>query len=174
MSKSTFTLDYDCLDCLSELTDEQAGIVFKGIKEIQLNKYFKLKDYRLNMTLMFFKYKMDLIPHIKNQDFDNYDNYLKSSQWSDLRKKFYKHNESECQCCDDKTFLKNKRETHHWFYPHSFEYDRTSNLVCLCSRCHSFAHKTFPAKSWRGKWMNIVSFIIELRTAFEELEVGNE
>ena len=65
----------------------------------------------------------------------NYQDYLKSNHWKELRAKKYKK-KRKCAICR----YKNNLETHHFEYKNLYDVD-TDSLRVLCRGCHSLIHR---------------------------------
>lgn len=66
-------------------------------------------------------------------DFASYDDYLRSSEWKELRKSAIKKSGGKCELCESSENL----QAHHRNYRHIDEPD----LVCLCADCHEKLHR---------------------------------
>lgn len=70
----------------------------------------------------------------------NYTQYLKSDHWIDLRGAKMLEANGMCKKCKCKSSL----QVHHLTYERK-GYERLSDLMVLCERCHEKAHNLFPA-----------------------------
>jgi hypothetical protein len=76
-NKKSFIIHWDSLDALNDLTDEQAGKLFKGIKELQNNINYNL-DGLLNAVLTTFRNQI-------RRDLQKYDNICKRNAANGLK-----------------------------------------------------------------------------------------
>jgi len=65
----------------------------------------------------------------------NYQEYLKSDRWKELRKKAWKRAKGKCEYCG-----KPAMACHHVTYPKRFEEDHIDNLIVTCKKCHELNH----------------------------------
>lgn len=86
----------------------------------------------------------------------NYDEYMKSPEWRDLRDQCKKNAKDKCEFCGSKAYT-----AHHVEYPKDFAEDEIGNLVAICKKCHRLAHGI------RGVEIDSLS-ISDLRTLFNE------
>jgi len=66
---------------------------------------------------------------------EKYYNYLQSPEWDEKRKAKLKEADFRCQLCN----AEDKLSVHHRTYERVFE-ELQSDLIALCSRCHSKYH----------------------------------
>lgn len=64
-----------------------------------------------------------------------YQDYLKSEQWKDLRAQVYQRAQSKCELCG-----RTAAAIHHIKYPKNYSEDSLGNLVAVCKRCHMKLH----------------------------------
>ena len=73
---------------------------------------------------------------------DNYKIYLKSKAWDETREKLFKKVGRQCVCGDSAT------QVHHKTYENLGKEDILTDLVGLCSDCHSNFHKLMGKEYW--------------------------
>ena len=66
---------------------------------------------------------------------ETYKKYLASDHWKALRKAAIERADSKCELCGS---LFN--EVHHIKYPNKLKYDKLSNLLVVCNKCHKKLH----------------------------------
>ena len=64
-----------------------------------------------------------------------YNEYLKSEEWKELRKKAIDRDDGKCVFCNRRF-----REVHHVTYPKRFSLDHIDNLLVVCEKCHRRLH----------------------------------
>ena len=64
-----------------------------------------------------------------------YQNYLNSKEWDDLRSRVHKRATGFCELCTE-----NAEATHHVKYPKNLKDDDRDNLVAVCKQCHDKLH----------------------------------
>lgn len=74
--------------------------------------------------------------------FESYSDYLKSEHWVSLRREVQKHWGGRCAMCYKKGFL----HVHHRTYERA-GHEHPTDLVGLCSTCHSLFHTKTPTFS---------------------------
>ena len=65
---------------------------------------------------------------------DNYDNYLKSKEWKEIRERIKERANGKCELCS--VSIGNKGHVHHTCYDNLFE-EKDEDLLYLCSACHN-------------------------------------
>jgi len=65
----------------------------------------------------------------------NYQDYIISQKWQDLRKAVLKRDKYQCQLCNSKKDL----QVHHKTYDR-FGYENLDDLITLCKVCHEKHH----------------------------------
>ena len=73
---------------------------------------------------------------------DHYEKYLNSKAWKDIREKFFEQVGQLCVCGDSAT------QVHHKTYENLGKEDILTDLVGLCSNCHSNFHKLMGKEYW--------------------------
>lgn len=80
----------------------------------------------------------------KKTTWDSYDDYLKSDQWAAIRDQVHTRDEY-CQVCGKtKEEIEEDELTincHHWRYSPDWSDDDMSNVVLVCSGCHTKIHE---------------------------------
>lgn len=92
-----------------------------------------------------------------------YQEYLKSDHWKDLRNK---KTNTRCAICASPV----KLETHHLIYKQLFDV-RTSDLRKLCRRCHYLTHQLFKEGKIKFRSANHNSRFTIVKTAVKK-ELG--
>lgn len=71
--------------------------------------------------------------------YEQYDNYMQSEQWKNLRQIRIRIDNGQCQMCGQKT---DKPQVHHMRYDHfGGNEDVWRDLVTLCPECHEAVHR---------------------------------
>jgi hypothetical protein len=65
----------------------------------------------------------------------NYQDYLNSDEWKELRAKAYSRANNRCELCAN-----DAQAVHHIQYPKDFKDDDTANLLVVCNICHDKLH----------------------------------
>jgi predicted HNH restriction endonuclease len=68
----------------------------------------------------------------------NYDKYLNSKHWKRTRYKAIKRADFKCSICGTRKDILN---VHHNNYNNVLYWEKSSDLICVCSRCHTVIHK---------------------------------
>lgn len=77
--------------------------------------------------------------------YKNYNDYLKSNLWIQIKDYFYKHYEGHRNVCEvtGKVFEKDELKNlhlHHFRYPKDWDNDSHKNLILICKDVHDFIH----------------------------------
>ncbi len=65
----------------------------------------------------------------------NYDEYMDSKEWEELRELASKRANKRCEFCTAPG-----HSVHHVKYPKSFSEDELDNVVVVCKKCHELSH----------------------------------
>ena len=73
--------------------------------------------------------------------YKNYDEYLRSPEWKAKALKRAEIDNYQCQMCGCKGTMSNKLECHHLSYRNIYRENIDTDLVTLCSTCHTDVHR---------------------------------
>lgn len=91
---------------------------------------------RCNRGMQGLRPKAEFDTIVKFLGFDNYDKYLKSSFWKEIRSRILARDDHKCQCCGAKTDV-----VHHTSYDFEvMEGHRDKDLISVCNDCHYRMH----------------------------------
>lgn len=89
------------------------------------------------------KYYQTDMTFLPNTLYDEYQSYLRSSKWRNLRKKAIKRDGHRCTHCG----YIGKLDVHHVHYAGIFEMDFSlDQLIAVCKECHADIHKELKEK----------------------------
>lgn len=71
----------------------------------------------------------------KKKEYPNYQAYLNSDAWKEIRNKRVKMDGYKCQVCGSSSNL----EVHHLTYEHKY-HENMDDLITLCDKCHRKVH----------------------------------
>jgi len=71
----------------------------------------------------------------------DYQSYLKSDVWLDLRQRTIARTEGHCEVCSWPFEMGGHVEVHHITYPDRWGHEEICDLAALCSGCHAAVHK---------------------------------
>lgn len=86
---------------------------------------------------------------LANNSHDNYEKYLKSKAWSEVRQKFFEQVGQQCICGDTAT------QVHHKTYDNIGKENLLTELAGLCDICHRNVHLS-RGKAYWNKFKNYV------------------
>ncbi len=107
----------------------------------------------------------------KDEKWNDYQEYLQSNNWRNLKEIFYKsfNNEVYCEICDT-DFEGKRKETHHFQYSKNWNDDSIDNLVCVCRDCHRLIHNEFTKEDWiMGRWENKYHFLYTVKSIYLDI-----
>jgi 5-methylcytosine-specific restriction endonuclease McrA len=67
----------------------------------------------------------------------NYDDYLKTKHWKRIKYKTMKRADYKCQVCGTRKY---SLEVHHNNYDNNLFWEKKSDLICVCAKCHRTIH----------------------------------
>lgn len=65
----------------------------------------------------------------------DYQDYLNSDEWKELRKQAYRRSKNRCELCNNTA-----HSVHHIKYPKHYSQDKLKNLLVVCDSCHNKLH----------------------------------
>jgi hypothetical protein len=73
------------------------------------------------------------------QEFKDYNDYLNSEKWKELREEALDRDFGFCKICLDKVAT----QVHHHKYPRDYNNDNINNLISVCESCHEKVHNLY-------------------------------
>lgn len=110
----------------------------------------------------------------------NYEEYISSSQWRQLRQQRLEHDGHRCQCCGDTEDL----EVHHKYdgppdyrYPKPLGEESVEDLLTLCHRCHEAITDSVRRRRYIGQAIEVqsvtrISSVSNRGLEYEAIEVS--
>jgi hypothetical protein len=96
--------------------------------------------------------------------FKNYQDYLKSDKWSEVKEDYANiNNHKYCALCESDEDLQH----HHFNYPKDWNDDSHENIIKICNDCHDLAHES------EHRNMTLIDFISEMSPAISERQHEN-
>lgn len=84
----------------------------------------------------------------RKKTYKDYYDYLKSDKWTEVRNQYddivFKDGIFSCGFCGSLE----KGDYHHFRYPKDWNNDEWSNIIHLCSECHTLVHTVFNKKQF--------------------------
>jgi len=77
----------------------------------------------------------------------NYHEYIKSSEWRQIRQRRLQFDLFKCRTCENEKRL----EVHHVHY-RNLGHENIEDLITLCKNCHYAITKSMRRKEKRGLW----------------------
>jgi hypothetical protein len=99
----------------------------------------------------------------------DYNEYLLSDEWQELREKAYKRSNNLCELCGAP-----KKAVHHLEYPKHFTDDKLSNVIVVCGVCHDKLHGIEQARQrqeevtlYKAALDNLFSALVDFATTIQ-------
>ena len=145
----SFILHNVNLQILDILTDEQAGLLFKAIRNFQLgNEQCTDEVTRLVLSPFLSQFKKDKKKSRRNEDHWNWKGGISSenailrnsAEYKEWRKSVFDRDNYTCQKCFTSGAVLNAHHIKHWAKYKDIRFDINNGLT-LCKPCHIEVHR---------------------------------
>lgn len=89
------------------------------------------------------------------QNYADYESFLASPEWQDIRDKVVARAAGRCQICNSSK----KIQVHHRSYHNAWGEEDLSDLIAMCSSCHFIFHASSKVKSSKKKPADIPAIL---------------
>ena len=104
----------------------------------------------------------------------NYNEYISSVSWSNLRKEALERDGFRCRFCNEGG-SEVPLDVHHRNYPKYWDEDCLDNLTTLCRNCHDIITSEIRKRRYDGKEIKIVAYVSKsVERRFEKKEITHK